>query len=136
MSVNMVFELLVKFCAPNYEVAEMALGVKLASFENPEKLGQHMKPLFVKGYVEGKLLQWIMVDGGVGVNVMSVTTFDRLGFMESELMKTNTSLSAFIGDVTKAKGVMSVKPMIGSKTMATAFFMVGVKGCYNLAAWT
>jgi hypothetical protein len=130
--VNMVFESPEEFRAPDYEVAEMALGAKLASFEKPEKLGHHMKPLFVKGYVEGKLLQRIMVDGGTRVNVMLITTSDKLGFKESELMKTNTSLSAFTGDVMEAKGVMSVELTIGSKTMATAFIVLGVKRCYNL----
>jgi hypothetical protein len=57
VSVNMVFELPAEFRAPDYEVAEMVLGAKLATFEKPEKLGQHMKPLFVKGCVEGKPLQ-------------------------------------------------------------------------------
>jgi hypothetical protein len=73
-----------------------------------------------------------MVDGGTGVNVMPITTFDKLGFKEDKLMKTNTSLSAFVGDVTEAKGVMSVEFTIGSKTMAMAFFVVGVEGRYNL----
>jgi hypothetical protein len=39
-------------------------------------------------------------------------------------MKTNTSLSAFTGDVTEARGVMLVEVTIGSKTMAMTFFMV------------
>jgi hypothetical protein len=129
---NMVFELPAEFCVPDSEVAEMALGAKLAFFEKPEELGRHMRPLFIKGFVEGKPMQRIMVDGGVGVNVMPIATFDKLGFQESELMKTNTSLSAFTGDVTEAKGVMSVELMIGSKTMATPFFVVRVKGCYSL----
>jgi hypothetical protein len=47
-------------------------------------------------------------------------------------MKTNTSLCVFTGHVTEAKGVMSVELTIGSKTMATALFVVGVKGRYNL----
>jgi hypothetical protein len=57
VSVNMVFELPMEFRAPNSEVIEMALGAKLVSFEKPEKLGKHMRPLFVKGFVEGKPLQ-------------------------------------------------------------------------------
>jgi hypothetical protein len=47
-------------------------------------------------------------------------------------MKTNTSLGAFTGDVTEARGVMLVEVTIGSKTMAMTFFMVRVKGWYNL----
>jgi hypothetical protein len=47
---------------------------------------QHMKPLFVKGYVEGRPVQQIMVDGGARVNVMLVATFEKMGFRENELM--------------------------------------------------
>jgi hypothetical protein len=73
-----------------------------------------------------------MVDDDTRVNVMSVATFEKLGYREGELMKTNTSLSAFTGEVTETKGEFSVELMIGSKTLATAFFMVDVKGCYDL----
>jgi hypothetical protein len=47
-------------------------------------------------------------------------------------MKTNTSLCAFTGDVTETRGVLSVELMAGSKTWATMFFMVDVKGRYDL----
>jgi hypothetical protein len=74
----------------------------------------------------------MMVDGGVGVNVMLVATFEKMGSSESEFMKTNTSLSAFTGDVTDTRGVLSVELMVGSKTTPTALFVTGVKGWYNL----
>jgi hypothetical protein len=45
------------------------------SFEKPEKLGQHMRPLFVQGHIEGRPILKIMVDRGAGVNVMSLATF-------------------------------------------------------------
>jgi hypothetical protein len=104
----------------------------LATFEKPEKLGQHMKPLFVKGYIDGRLVRRMVVDGGAGVNVMPMATFEKMGFNESELMKTNTSLSAFTGDVTDTRGVLSVDLTVGSKTTPMAFFVLDVKGRYNL----
>jgi hypothetical protein len=86
MKINMVFELPSLFWEPEEEVAEFTLGARAASFEKPEKLVQHMKPLFVKGYVEGRPVQQIMVDGGARVNVMLVATFEKMGFRENELM--------------------------------------------------
>jgi hypothetical protein len=74
----------------------------------------------------------IMVDSRAGVNEMPLSTFEKMGYRESKLKKTNTSLSAFIGEVTEAKGVMSVELTIGSKMFATAFFEVDVGGRYNL----
>jgi hypothetical protein len=73
-----------------------------------------------------------MVDGGAGVNVMPFSTFDKMGYQEKELMRTNMGLSAFTREVTNAKGVMSVELMIGSKMLAMAFFIVDVNGRYDL----
>jgi hypothetical protein len=56
IAVNMVFEVPAEFWAPEGEVAELTLEPKTIVFKKPKKLGQHMKPLFVIGYVEGKPL--------------------------------------------------------------------------------
>jgi hypothetical protein len=49
MDVNMVFTILVEFCAPMEDVTELALGAECAMFEKPENPGVHMKPLFIRG---------------------------------------------------------------------------------------
>jgi hypothetical protein len=106
LGINMVFELPAEFRVPEVVVVELVLGAKLASFEKPEKLGEHMKPLFITSHVEGRPVRRVMVDGDTCINVMPISTFEKLGFSERELMKTNTRLSAFTGEVTEAKGVM------------------------------
>jgi hypothetical protein len=63
---------------------------------------------------------------------MLLAMFEKMGYHESKLMKTNTSLSAFTGEITEVKGVMSVEFTKGSKTLATAFFVVDIGGRYNL----
>jgi hypothetical protein len=73
-----------------------------------------------------------MVDGGAGVNVMPLSTFEKTGYQEGELRRTNTSLSAFTGEVMNTKGVMSVELTVGSTMLATSFFVVDVHGRYNL----
>jgi hypothetical protein len=50
-----------------------------------------------------------VVDGGAGVNVMPLSTFERMGYQEKELMRTNMSLSMFTGELRNTKGVMSVE---------------------------
>jgi hypothetical protein len=52
--INMIFMLPAEFRAPEAEVAEFALGANVVTIDKPDRLGQHMKPLFVKGYVEGR----------------------------------------------------------------------------------
>jgi hypothetical protein len=132
VEVNMVFELPSEFRITEDEVAELALGAKAVVFQKPERLGVYMKPLFIGGYLQGKPMQKIMVDGGAGVNVMPLMTFNKMGYQQSDLMRTNTSLSAFTSEVTETKGVISAELAIGSKTFATAFFVVDVGGRYNL----
>jgi hypothetical protein len=132
MEVNMVFELPTEFRAPDEGVAELAFSAKAVVFHMPERLGTHVRSVFVTGYLRGVPIQQVMVDGGAGVNVMPWATFKKMGFSEGELMKTNTSLSAFTSEITEAKIVMSVELTIGSKTMATTFFVVDVGGRYNL----
>ena len=70
MDVNMVFVLPAEFRAPEAEVAELVLGRKHATFEKPEKPGQHLKPLFIRGHIDGKPIGRMLVDGGGGVNIM------------------------------------------------------------------
>jgi hypothetical protein len=45
----------------------------------------HVKPLFVKGYLQGWLVHKIMIDGGAGVNVMSLATFNKMGYREGAI---------------------------------------------------
>jgi hypothetical protein len=58
-------------------MAQLVLA-KQAVFDKPAK-NRHMRPLYLKGYVNGKPLTKMFLDGGVAVNVMSYTTFRKLG---------------------------------------------------------
>ncbi|XP_044392142.1 uncharacterized protein [Triticum aestivum] len=128
MDVNMVFALPAELRAPEAEIAELALGPENARFEKPEKHGQHLKPLFIRGHIDGKPIGRMLVDGGAGVNIMPFSVFSKLNRKESELMKTNMGLSGFSGELSEAKGVISMELTVGSKTLSTAFFVVDVKG--------
>jgi hypothetical protein len=69
-----------------------------------------------------------VVDGGAGVIVMLLSTFEKMGYQEKELMRTNMILSMFTGELMNTKGVMSVELTVSSRTLATAFFIVYVNG--------
>jgi hypothetical protein len=59
--------------------------------------------------------------------------FKKLGHVEGDLKRTNLSLSVFAGDPTESKGIIICKEVtVGSKIMPTTFFVVDVKGCYNV----
>jgi hypothetical protein len=59
-------------------MAQLVLA-KQATFDKPAK-NRHMRPLYIRGYVNGKTLTKMFVDGGAVVNVMSYTTFKNLAW--------------------------------------------------------
>ena len=65
----------------------------------------------------------MLIDGGAGVNIMPFSVFSKLNRKESELMKTNMGLSGFSGELSEAKGVISMELTVGSKTLPTAFLL-------------
>jgi hypothetical protein len=101
-------------------------------FEKLTKPGEHMKPLYVKGHIDGTPVGHMMIDGGASINIMPSTLFEKLGCCEDDLKNTNMSLSGFSGEPAEAKGIVSKELTVGSKTIPTTFFMVDVKWQYNV----
>jgi hypothetical protein len=74
-------------------MAQLVLA-KQATFDKLAK-NRHMRPLYLKGYVNGKPLTKMFVDGGAAVNVMSYTTFKKLGMGPGDLTPTSIILNDF-----------------------------------------
>jgi hypothetical protein len=75
----------------------------------------------------------MLVDGGVIVNLMSYSLFKKLGCSDDELIKTSMTVgSVGGGEPMGAKGVVSMELTIGSKTLATAFFVAETQGKFSL----
>jgi hypothetical protein len=91
-----------------------------------------MRPLYLKGYVNGKPLTKMFVDGGATVNVMPYTTFKKLGMGPVDLTPTSIILNDFVGYPSDTKGCAHVDLMIESKTLLTTFFVIEGKGAYSL----
>ena len=94
MSVNMVFFLPEEFKAPSEKEAEQAmaqlsLDPMQATFD---KLGnkecKHLKPLFMKGYINGKPMTKMLVDRGAAANLMPYATYRKLGLGEEDMIQT------------------------------------------------
>jgi hypothetical protein len=132
MEINMVFTIPAEFRAPIEDVAELTLGAERAMFKKLDNPGAHMKPLFIRGHLDGTPIRHMLVDGGASINILPLLLFKKLGYVESDLKHTNLSLSGFAGDPTEAKGIISKELMVGSKTVPTTFFVVDVKGHYNV----
>jgi hypothetical protein len=103
-------------------MAQLVLA-KQATFDKPAK-NRHMRPLYLRGYVNGKPLTKMFVDGGATVNVMPYTTFRKLGMSPGDLTPTSIVLNDFAGNPSDTKGCVCVDLMIGSKTLLMTFFVV------------
>jgi hypothetical protein len=110
----------------------MCLSPKEAVFEKPKELSQHLKPLFIQGHINRKLISKMLIDGGAAINLMSYSIFKNLGREDDELMKTNLTPNGVGGNPMEAPGVVSMELTIGSKSLTTAFFIVEVQGNYSV----
>jgi hypothetical protein len=111
-------------------MAQLVLA-KQATFDKLAK-NRHMRPLYLRGYVNGKPLTKMFVDGGAAVNVMPYTTLRKLGMGPGDLTPTSIVLNDFAGNPSDTKGCVHVDLMIGSKTLLTTLFVIEGKGAYSL----
>jgi hypothetical protein len=132
MDVNMVFTIPAEFHAPTEDVAELALCAERAMLEKPKNPGAHVKPLFIRGHLDRTLIGHMLIDGGASVHILPLSLFKKLGHIKGDLKHTNLSFSGFVGDPTEAKGIICKEATIGSKIVPMAFFMVDMKGRYNM----
>jgi hypothetical protein len=121
-----------KCITTDVKVADHNLIPKYATFKKPENYRQHLKPLFIRGHIDGKPMDRMLVDGGASGNIMPFPVFSKLNRKESELMKTNKRVSGFSGELSEAKGFISMKLTVGSKTIETTFFIVDIRGRYDI----
>jgi hypothetical protein len=132
MDINMVFTLPAEFRDVEEEVAQMCLGPKEVVLEKLVESSQHLKPLYVRGHIDGKPISRMLVDDGVAVNLMSYSVFKKLGREDDELVKTNLTLNGVGGNPMEARGVISMELTIGSKSLATMFFVIELQGNYSV----
>jgi hypothetical protein len=75
----------------------------------------------------------MLVDNGAIVNVMPYALYKKLGGTDEKLVKTNMMITGVGGGAPiPARGVANIELTIGSKTLATAFFVANVQGSYSL----
>ena len=84
-------------------MAQLALQSQQATFD---KLSQHrhLKALYMKGFVDGNPMTKMLVDGGAAVNLMTYTTFRKLGKVLEDLLETDMMLKDFGGNASKTRG--------------------------------
>jgi hypothetical protein len=103
------------------DLADLDFGPKDAIFQKPKDTDNHLKALYMKGHINGNPISRMLVDGGAIVNLMSYS------------IKTNMTVSGVgRGEPMGAKGVIYMELTIGSKTLATTFFVIETQGNFSL----
>jgi len=103
----------------------LALEPVPATFEKLEDdKCQHLKALFLKGFVNGKPITKMLMDGGAAVNIMPYVMLRKLGKSSDDLTKIDMMLKDFKRVVSPALGALCVDLTIGSKTLPTTFFVM------------
>jgi hypothetical protein len=86
------------------DMAQLTLEPKQAIFDKPEDgKRQHLKALFLKGYVNGKPVTRMLVDGGAAFNLMPDTMLRKIGKSDEDLTQTNMMLVDFEGNASPAQ---------------------------------
>ena len=85
------------------EIVAKLMVIQQAIFDKPVK-HRHLKALYVKGFVDGKPMNKMLVDGGASINLMPYTTFRKLGKEPRDLMETDMMLKDFGGNASKTRG--------------------------------
>jgi hypothetical protein len=118
-------------------MAQLVLS-KQVTFDKPTK-NQHMRPLYLRGYVNGNPLTKVFVDSGAAVNVMPYTTFRKLGMGPVDLTPTSIILNDFARNPSYTKGCVHVDLMIGSKICSQPSLSLRAKGhiacCLNVTGF-
>ena len=85
------------------EMAAQLTWIQQAIFDKTVKY-QHLKALYIKGFVDGKPMSKMLVDGGASINLMHYTTFRKLGKGPGDLIETDMMLKDFEGNASKTRG--------------------------------
>ena len=106
------------------EAALLDFGPHEAVFHKPKESDNHLKALYMRGHINGRPISRMLVDRGAIVNLMPYLLYKKLGGTDEELIKANMTVSGVGGgDPIGAKGVASMELTVGSKTLATTFFV-------------
>jgi hypothetical protein len=57
------------------KVSQLALGPQDVVFKKQAESGDHLKPMYIRGHLDGMLVARMLVDGGATVNMMPYSTF-------------------------------------------------------------
>jgi hypothetical protein len=101
-------------------------------FEKPSKqMTQHLKPLYIKAHMNGRLVNKVLMDNGAAVNILPYKILRKLAKTEEYLIPSDMAVNGFTGEPTLTKRIIPIQIKVGSKVNNAAFFVVNTKSAYN-----
>lgn len=73
----------------------------------------------------------VLTDNQFAFNVMAIKMVWTLGKSKEDLLSLDVTVAEFIGDMTKALGVLPIEIIVGTKTSTTTFFVVDSIASYR-----
>ena len=96
------------------------------------EMTRHIKPLYVRGHLNGKPVSKVLIDNGSAVNVMPLRMLRALGRSNNDLIEIEVVVSTFTGEISKTLGMLPLYITIGSKTTISAFLLMDSIVNYNI----
>jgi hypothetical protein len=133
LDINVIHMSMDGYLLSEEDVAHLDFRPKEAIFQKPKPTENHLKALYMKGHINGKPISRTLVDRGAIVNLIMYSLFKKLGGSDDELIKTSMTVSSVGGgEPMGAKDVVSMELTVGSKTLATSFFVAKTQGNFTL----
>ena len=82
--------------------------IKIMKFEKPQ-LTRHLKPLYIKAYIDGRPISQVLKDSGSIMNVILVGILRKLGKTQNDLKETNMKITNFTRENTETLGFYIVE---------------------------
>jgi hypothetical protein len=102
----------------------LVLYPRQAWFDKPKgEKHRHLKALYLKGFVDGKPMTKMLVDGGAAIILMLYTTYRKPGKTQEDLIKTDMTLKDFGGNSLQARGFLTTCSLDVIEFMQTAVFL-------------
>ena len=102
-------------------------------FIKPSKdMTWHLKHLYIKALINGRLIDQAFVNGGAILNVMPIVTLKKLGNSKLDLISINMKITNFIDNMMISMRVLMSNIIMEPKTLTTTFFVLDAKLTYSM----
>lgn len=82
---------------------------KLIFYKPSKNMTQHLKPLYIKVYMEGWAVNRVLINNGTTVNILLISMMRKLSKVDSDLVPMDVYVYGFSRNATRTKGVLPVE---------------------------